>query len=77
MTPHSKKKKTKIIFNFAEVAKRTWKKIKLAASLPSTIKPQDFADHYSINWAIKPQDLNLDEYNLFTDQEKNNLSNYK
>jgi hypothetical protein len=23
MTPHSKKKKTKIIFNFAEVAKRT------------------------------------------------------
>jgi hypothetical protein len=38
------------------------KKIKLAASLPLSIKPQEFADHYSKNWATKPQELNLDKY---------------
>jgi hypothetical protein len=67
-------KKAKIRFYFAEDAQRSWNKIKLADSLPSLIKPQEFADHYSKNWATKPQELNLDEYNLFTEHEENNLS---
>jgi hypothetical protein len=60
MTPYSKKKQKSYLI-LQKSLKELEKKIKLAASLPSTIKPQDFADHYSKNWTTKPQDLNLDE----------------
>jgi hypothetical protein len=37
--------KTKLRYNFAEDSKRTWNKIKMTASLPSEIKPEQFANH--------------------------------
>jgi hypothetical protein len=53
-------------YNFSEDSKRTWGKIKGTASLPATIKPQEFADHYGKNWSNAPQELNIETYNEFT-----------
>jgi hypothetical protein len=38
--------KPKLRLNFAEDSKRTWNKIKMTASLPSEIKPEQFANQY-------------------------------
>jgi hypothetical protein len=46
--------KTKLRYNFAEDSKRTWKKIKMTASLPSENKPEQFANCYGDNWSNSP-----------------------
>jgi hypothetical protein len=61
---------TKLRYNFAEDSKRTWNKIKMTASLPSEIKPEQFANHYGKNWSNCPQELNIEEYNKFTSHNK-------
>jgi hypothetical protein len=43
------KEKTKIRYNFAEDAKRTWNRIKQTAGQVTTIEPEIFKDHYAKN----------------------------
>jgi hypothetical protein len=62
--------KTKLRYNFAEDSKRTWNKIKMTASLPSKIKPEQFANHYGENWSNSPSKMNIEEYNEFTKYNK-------
>jgi hypothetical protein len=42
----------------------------MTASLPSDIKPEQFANHYGKNWSNCPQELNIEEYNRFTSHNK-------
>jgi hypothetical protein len=58
--------KTKSRNNFAEDPKRTWNKIKMAASLPSEIKTEQFSNHYGENWSHSLPKMKIDEYNEFT-----------
>jgi hypothetical protein len=73
--------KTPLRYNFAEDSKRTWNKIKMTASLPSDIKPEQFANHYCGNWSNFPRKKNIEEYNEFTKHMNNrqrlNLSKFE
>jgi hypothetical protein len=62
--------KTKLRYNFAEDSKRTWNKIKMTTSLPTEIKPEQFANHYGENWSNSPTKMNIKEYNEFTKHNK-------
>jgi hypothetical protein len=64
------KEKTKIRYNFAENAKRTWNRIKLTAGQATKIKPKDFAEHYSKNWEQKPKNVEIESYSDFIKQRK-------
>jgi hypothetical protein len=54
-----------IRLNFAQNAKRTWNKIKMNASLPTTYHSQVFANHYRQNWVNTPP-LRVESYDSFT-----------
>jgi hypothetical protein len=63
-----------------EDSKRTWNKIKMTASLPSEIKPEQFANHFGENWYNSPPKMNIEDYNEFTKhnkREKLNLTQFE
>jgi hypothetical protein len=62
--------KTKIRYNFAENAKRTWNRIKQPAGQATKIEPEVFADHYAQNWEIQPIDILIDEHADFIMQRR-------
>jgi hypothetical protein len=62
--------KTKIRYNFAEDAKRTWNRIKQPAGQATKIKTEAFANHYSENWETEPRELLIDEHFDFIMQRK-------
>jgi hypothetical protein len=64
------KEKTKIRYNYAEDAKRTWNRIKQASGQATKIKPEIFKDHYEKNWANAPQEVNIEENSKFIIQRK-------
>jgi hypothetical protein len=53
------KEKTKIRYNIAEDAKRTWNKIKQTTGQTSKIKPDEFKNHYEKNWSNNQRKLIL------------------
>jgi hypothetical protein len=59
------KEKTKIRYNFAEDAKRTWNRIKQTAGQATTIEPEILKDHYAKNWEDSPEELNIKDYSDF------------
>jgi hypothetical protein len=64
------KEKTKIRYNFAEDAKRTWNRIKQPAGQATKISPDIFAEHYSQNWEIEPARIDIDDNSDFIMQRK-------
>jgi hypothetical protein len=59
------KEKTKIRYNFAEDAKRTWNRIKQPAGQATKIEPGVFVEHYSQNWDVRPVDIIIDDNSDF------------
>jgi hypothetical protein len=64
------KEKTKIRYNYAEDAKRTWNRIKQTCGQATKIKPEVFKEHYEKNWANAPQEINIEEDSKFIIQRK-------
>jgi hypothetical protein len=64
------KEKTKIRYNFAEDAKRTWNRIKQTCGQATKIKPEVFKEHYEKNWSKAPEEIGIDDNSRFIIQRK-------
>jgi hypothetical protein len=64
------KEKTKIRYNFAGDAKRTWNRIKQTCGQATKIKPEVFKEHYEKNWPNAPKEINVEENSRFVLQRK-------
>jgi hypothetical protein len=64
------KEKTKIHYNFAEDAKRTWNRIKQICGQATKILPQKFKEHYEKNWSNAPEEIGIDDNSRFIIQRK-------
>jgi hypothetical protein len=64
------KEKTKIRYNYAEDAKRTWNSRKQTCEQAKKIKTEIFKEHYEKNWANVPQEINIEENSMFLMQRK-------
>jgi hypothetical protein len=64
------KEKTKIRYNFAEDAKRTWNRIKQTCGQATKIKPETFKEHYEKNWSNAPDEISINDNSRFILQRK-------